>query len=334
MMRFLPVLLLSACTLSDTDAVAADGAVVLMYHRFGDARFPATNIRESQLRDHLDYLQSNDYSVIPLEQLLASLEGEAALPEKAVVITVDDAYRSVYDTGHPILAEYDVPYTLFVSTDALDQRLPDYMSWEQLKDLAEQGVTIANHSASHESLLTHADAKADVQKAEDRLRAHVEILDGVFAYPYGEFDLADTSMLQSLGYEFAFGQHSGAVGRSLNRYALPRFPMNETYGSMDEFGTKVSSRPLPVASVTPRDPAVSQRLPSIEVRLQSSLPEATFSCFVGGQGAVPVDWQSPGTEFRVAPTRPLSPGRNRVNCTAPVGDGTYYWFSHPWFVSP
>ena len=334
MMRYLPVLLLSACTLGDTDAVAADSAVVLMYHRFGDARFPATNIRVSQLRDHLDYLQSNDYSVIPLEQLLASLEGNAALPEKAVVITIDDAFRSVYDTGHPILAEYGVPYTLFVSTDALDQRLSDYMSWAQLQDLAEQGVSIANHGASHDSLLTNDRAKADVQKAEERLRAHVEILDGVFAYPYGEYDLADTKMLQSLGYEYAFGQHSGPVGRGSNRYALPRFPMNETYGSMDDFGIKVSSRPLPVASVTPPDPTVAEPAPSIEVRLETALPDANISCFVGGQGAVPVDWQTPGTEFRVAPTKSLSPGRNRVNCTAPVGDGTWYWFSHPWFVSP
>ena len=334
MMRFLPVLLLSACTVSDTDAVAADSAVVLMYHRFGDARFPATNIRVAQFRDHMNYLQSNDYSVIPLARLLTSLDGDEPLPEKAVVITIDDAYRSVYDTGHPILAEYEFPYTLFVSTDALDQQLPDYMSWEQLRDLADQGVSIANHSATHESLLTNVDAKADVRKAERRLRAHVDPLDGVFAYPYGEFDLADTEILESLGYAYAFGQHSGAVGRTSNRLALPRFPMNETYGSMDEFGIKVSSRPLPVASVAPADPAVSERLPRIDVRLAEAMPDTTVSCFVGGQGSVPVDWQQPGREFSVAPTRPLSPGRNRVNCTVPTGDGTFYWFSHPWFVIP
>ncbi len=333
MLRYLPLLLLSACTLGDGDAVAADSAVVLMYHRFGDARFPATNTRVEQLRAHLDYLQANGHSVIPLDRLIASLEDGEPLPDKAVVITVDDAYRSVYEVGHPILAEYGVPYTLFVSTDALDQRLSDYMSWDQLGDLADAGVSIANHGASHESMLTVADIDADVLRAKERLQAHVEPLDGVFAYPYGEYDTDATKTLRKLGYSFAFGQHSGAVGPGSPELALPRFPMNETYGAMDDFGIKVSSKPLPIASVSPANPAVSEAMPSVEVRLEQAVPGAAINCFVSGQGQVPIDWLEEGRAFTITPTEPLSPGRNRVNCTAPTGDGTFYWFSHPWFVT-
>lgn len=326
-------MMLAICGLAGGIARAADSAVVLMYHRFGDARFPATNIRIEQFRGHLEYLRANAYTVIPLERLISSLEAESPLPDKAVVITIDDAYRSVYEIGHPILKEFGVPYTLFVSTDALDEELPDYMSWDQLRDLADDGVSIANHSAAHESMLAGIDIEADVRRAEERLEEHVELVEGVFAYPYGEFDEAAMQSLRDLGYAFAFGQHSGAVGHGSAELALPRFPMNETYGAMTEFATKVSSRALPVAAVTPSNPAVPARRPRITIELATTMPDVSVTCYVGGQGQVPVKWREPGKTFTVGPTRPLSPGRNRVNCTAPSGDGTYYWFSHPWFVA-
>ena len=333
-MRFLPILLLAACGLGGNQSVMADGAVVLMYHRFGDGRFPATNIRVDQFRAHLDYLRDNDYSVIPLARMLTVLGGGDPLPPKAVVITIDDAFRSVFETGHPILREYNVPYTLFVSTDALDQGLSDYMTWDELAELSEAGVSIANHGAAHESLLTVGDVAADVMRAKARLVEHVESLDGVFAYPYGEFDIDAMQVLRDLGFRYAFGQHSGAVGEASPRYSLPRFPMNETFGAPDQFATKISSKAMPVASVVPQEPLTDNRLPRITVELSEAISSAAITCFVGGQGQVEIDWLAPGRRFSVGPKRPFGAGRQRVNCTAPVGDGSFYWFGHPWFVIP
>lgn len=333
-MRYLPILLLAACGLGGNQPVAADSAVVLMYHRFGDDRFPATNIRIDQFRAHLDYLRDNQYSVIPLSRLIAALDSGESLPPKAVVITIDDAFRSVFETGHPILQEYGFPYTVFVSTDALDQSLSDYMTWDELAELADAGVSIANHGASHESLLKVADVAADVTQAQARLEEHVESLDGVFAYPYGEFDIGATKVLGDLGFRYAFGQHSGAVDAASPRLSLPRFPMNETYGAPDQFATKISSKPLPVKMVVPQEPLTDNPLPRITIELGAGISSASISCFVGGQGQVDIDWLEPGLRFSVGPTRPFRPGRQRVNCTAPVGDGSFYWFSHPWFVTP
>ncbi|MEM9209470.1 MAG: polysaccharide deacetylase family protein [Pseudomonadota bacterium] len=332
-MRLLARVLIAIGGMVQGVACAADSAVVLMYHRFGDARFPATNIRTEQLRGHLDFLQANGYHVIPLDRLVAALADGSPLPDKAVVITVDDAFRSVYEVGHPVFRDYGVPYTLFVSTDALDQALADYMSWDQLQELGRAGVTIANHGATHKSMLAGINVEADIRRGAEALARHVDPLDGVFAYPYGEFDEAVMASLSKLGYRFAFGQHSGAVGRGSAALALPRFPMNETYGALPDFGTKVSSKALPVTAVSPSDPAVSVSEPRITVELGAALQNEQLTCFVGGQGQVPVDWQASGTAFSVGPVRPLDPGRHRVNCTAPVGDGTYYWFSHPWFVA-
>lgn len=331
--------------LTSCPGYAADSAVVLMYHRFGEDRFPSTSIRTDQFEAQLDYLASGDAEVIPLERLLESLAGNGDLPDHAVVITIDDAYRSVYDVAHPRLLEHRFPYTVFVATDGVDAGLPDLMSWSQMRELARDGVTFANHGASHGSLIDRSlaagdrdyleRAVADVEKGRERLQAELEPIPRVFAYPYGEYNTPVADALAEFGIAFAFGQHSGPAARGSNPMALPRFPMNEAYADMDEFRLKLRSVPLPVRRVEPADPEVAERMPNLTVTLAANAAiESGLACFVGGQGRVEVRWRAPSRRFEVAPLRPLAAGRNRVNCTAPAGDGRYHWFSHPWFVQP
>jgi peptidoglycan/xylan/chitin deacetylase (PgdA/CDA1 family) len=324
---------------------AADEAVVLMYHRFGDDRYPSTNIRVEQLEAQLEYLADHGFTVVPLTDVVAAISGDGELPDRAVAITIDDAYRSVYTVGYPRFRQRGMPFTVFVATDPVDGGQADFMTWEQMREMADHGATFANHGSTHDSVIERrgdesrsawlARVRADVAKAARRLTEELDPLEGVFAYPYGEYDEATAGVIADLKL-IAFGQHSGAVGPTSDPRALPRFPMAEAFAAMDEFVVKVASRPLPVASVTPWDPVTSSRWPSIEVTLAATDARLDrLSCFVSGQGAVDVDWLEPHRRFAVAPAKSLSGGRSRVNCTAPAASGNrFHWFSHPWVVRP
>ena len=324
-------------------AAAGDEAVVLMYHRFGDDRHPSTNIRVEQLDAQLDYLEGHGFNVVPLADVLAAIRGEGELPDRALAITVDDAYRSVYSVGYPIFKARGLPFTVFVATDPVDGGQADFMTWDQMREMAGHGVTFANHGATHDSLIEHrpgesradrlARVRADVAKGARRLAEELAPLEGVFAYPYGEYDEASSVVVAELG-DVAFGQHSGAVGPFSDPRALPRYPMAEAFADLDEFAVKVSSRPFPVAQVTPWDPVTTDRRPRIEVVLTDTDARLErFACFVGGQGAVDVEWLEAGRRFAVGPRAELPQGRNRVNCTAPTAEGNrFFWFSHPWVV--
>jgi hypothetical protein len=110
--------------------------------------------------------------------------------------------------------------------------------------------------------------------------------------------------------------------------------MAESYADLAQFRTKIGSVALPVMQVTPWDPVTASPRPTIDVLLARNTPNLSqLACFVSGQGQVAVEWLEPGRRFRVAPMRDFTPGRRRVNCTAPVGDGRYQWFSHPWVVT-
>ncbi len=334
----------SLMSLLTAAAHAADTAVVLMYHRFGEDEYPSTNIRIEQLEAQLEYLQENDYSVVPLARVLAALEHGQPLPERAVAITVDDAYRSVYTGGFPRLAAAGMPFTVFVSSDPVDQALPDYMTWDQMREMSAMGVSFANHGAAHDSVISRiageddtarlARVRANVEAGARRLAEELEPLGNAFAFPYGEYDAAAAGMLREMGY-VNFGQHSGAIGPLSDLRAVPRFPMAEAFAGMDQFPTKVSSGPLPVLALEPWDPVTSAREPVIEVELaDGDARYAELACYVGGQGRVDVRWLEAHSRFRVGPASPFGAGRHRVNCTAPRNDGGYLWFSHQWIVEP
>ena len=325
--------LLIVCLLASLPAFG-NSAVVLVYHRFGEDRYPSTSIRVEQFEAQLEHLRDGGYTVVPLADVLAALKGDKALPDRAVAITIDDAYASIYEVAWPRLAEFGYTATVFVATDPVDDGLPAYMNWAQMRELQAAGISFANHGASHRSYLTLRleEVRADIEKGARRLSTELAPLTGAFAYPNGEYDTKRAAAVRDFGY-VAFSQQSGAVDARSDRRALARFPMAGAFGDIDEFRTKVASLPLPIRGIDPWDPVVRNNPPRVTFTLGNSAARlGELSCFVSGQGRVPLQWLEQNRRFIVQAGRQLEPGRHRVNCTAPRDDGRYEWFSHPWFV--
>ena len=76
---------------------------VLMYHRIGDDRYPSTSISKELFEKHIEYLVEENINVLPITELSKYLEKEISLTNKTVFITIDDAYRSFFQNGFPIL---------------------------------------------------------------------------------------------------------------------------------------------------------------------------------------------------------------------------------------
>ena len=142
-------------------AWADDSAAVLMYHRFGEDRYPETNIKLVQFEAQLEVLKKEGFAVVPLATMLAALKAGESLPPKSVVITIDDTYRSIYEIAYPKLRQYGFPFTVFVATDPVDGGLPAFMTWEQKREMASGGAAFANHGASHLSMITKLKGESD-----------------------------------------------------------------------------------------------------------------------------------------------------------------------------
>ena len=101
---------------SGTPNATSNSAAVLMYHRFAEPAHPSTNIRIDQFEAHIEELKSGPYTVVPLADVVAAMTGGKPLPDRAVAITIDDAYLSVYTEAWPRLQAAGFPFTVFVAT--------------------------------------------------------------------------------------------------------------------------------------------------------------------------------------------------------------------------
>ena len=75
-----------------------------MYHRFGETKYPSTNITVGQLENHLQYLKEEQFEFIFVKDLIVP----ESLTYKTISITVDDAYLSFYEVGLPIFEKYNI----------------------------------------------------------------------------------------------------------------------------------------------------------------------------------------------------------------------------------
>ena len=323
---------------------AAESAVVFMYHRFGESAYPSTNITLDQFDAQLEFLEENDYKIMPLSALLKAINEEQALPERAVALSADDAYLSIYTEAYPRIKSRGLSMTIFVNTDPVDQKVAGYLNWDQMREMKSNGIEFSNHGSSHDNLRlkkigeSHAMWRKrvikDIEHGQKRLQSELgsdtNSAPKLFSYPYGEFNGNLKQVVTMLGYT-AFGQQSGAIGYGSDTSMLPRFPMAEQFSSLKQFSVKAAALPMPINKV---DPAESEpgkeNPPSLTLHLNQPL---VLSCFLG-TGA-PLEVVTRGNlSLTVRAKRPLRFGRERYNCTAPsLERGRWYWYSHPWFNS-
>jgi len=320
-------------------------AVVFMYHHFGEDKYPSTNIRLAQFDAHLDYLAQAEYQVWPLAKVVDYVRKQKPFPDRVVAITIDDAYRSVFDEAYPRLRERGWPFTVFVATDGVDQHFQAYMSWQQMREMQQYGANFENHSATHDYLIRRRTdetaeqwrkrMKDDIGRAQRRIKTELGRAPTLFAYPYGEYDEALAGLVSEIGL-VAFGQQSGPVGFSADLRALPRFPMAERFAALSDFKQKLQSLAFPITVIRPWEPvATVKEAPRMEIKLaKSDARLGQLSCFVSGQGAVAIEWlDRKARHFAVQAPVALPRGRSRYNCTAPSSrPGRYFWFSHLWIV--
>ncbi|MFL2845158.1 MAG: polysaccharide deacetylase family protein [Candidatus Puniceispirillaceae bacterium] len=308
-------------------ANAADHAAVLMYHRFGEDKYPSTNIRLDQFDAHLDKLANGDYTVLSLAKIVRYLQDGRELPDRTVAITIDDAYLSVFTEAWPRLKEKGFPFTIFVATDPIDNKLPNYMSWDQLRHLQANGIEIGSQTKTHPHMhqISPAEIDSELSSSNQRFLNELGLRPTLFAYPYGEYNLAVIERVKGAGFTAAFGQNSGIAHGFDGFFELPRFAFNEQYGAMDRLTLAIDGLPLKVNQILPADVVIDTNPPAVGFTLAQEIARnRQLRCFNSTYGKLSVERIGPRAEVRFPGALPS--GRARVNCTMPGPDGRWRWF--------
>ncbi len=319
--------------------------VILQYHHVSETTPASTSISPDQFSLHMQYLKDNNFKVIPLSTLMQSIKQKQALPDKSVVITFDDAYLDILTNGKPILDKYNFPFTIFVNPSIVERNSPRYLSWQQLKAMADDGVIIANHGMKHDSLARIPDGMPEsewlAENTQSLLAAEQMIKEKTgqswhyFAYPYGEYTPSIQHWVKDNNF-VAFSQQSGAVGLETDTTTIPRFPASQPYDQISSLRDKLNALPFNITLADENQQTLFQKGQSTSVTFNVEVDDfnpAQLNCYISGLGRQKIAWQ--GDEmFTINYSAPLPSGRVRCNCTAPSisEPGRYYWFSKPWFI--
>ena len=311
-----------------------DYATVIMYHRFGESRYPSTNVTIEQFESHLEFIRQGNYTVMPLIKIIEALKSGGEINDKTVAITIDDAYLSVYKEAWPRLQEYGYPFTIFIATDPVDNNLKNYMDWDQIRELQEGGVTIGSQTKSHPHMhrLSPIKIEQEIAISNKRFLEETGQYPMLFAYPYGEYSLDVVKAVKDAGFIAAFGQNSGVLYADDNMFELPRFAFNETYGSIDRLKLALDGKPLRVRDIIPQDMVLKNNPPSFGFTVDKSLtPINQLRCFSGEFGQLNVEILGPRAEIRLPGV--LKGPRSRINCTMPAENGRWRWFGRQFLTN-
>ncbi len=271
-------LVLTSASLAAAEKDSPYTATILLYHIVESPQDPRMEISRETFRQHMRYLAATGYNVIPLRELYEYVTGKrASIPKNAVVVTIDDGWRSTYTEVWPEMKRRHFPFTVFVYPKIIGQT--SYaMTWKQVKELAEAGVDIQSHSLSH-PFLTHRRHAAldDKQYAEWLDRELVESKKVIeketgrevsfLAYPYGDYDGRVTAAASRAGYAVGVTCNYGQVKRGSDPLRMRRIAIEKKMdfalfrrllgnGSMRIEGTT----PLPGELIDVEQPVVSAKI--------------------------------------------------------------------------
>ena len=201
---------------------------VLMLHEVTDsdkAKHPEISIEKNTFEKMVQEIQAKGYTFDHIRNLFG-------FSDRCMFVTFDDIFVNVITNALPILEKYNIPFTVFITSEYIDQ--PGYISDEQLKQLISHPLcTIGFHAQKHVLMREHKNEEiaqiANAHLFEKKYGIHCDY----FAYPYGSIYACPKRAIKEvakLGYSAAFGTIDSAVNRKTvlkNLYYIPRICVSD-----------------------------------------------------------------------------------------------------------
>ena len=313
------------------------GLISIMYHRFNETKYPSTNIQLEIFKEQLKIIEDEGIKFIHPKEFEQSLVEKKK--ERKILFTVDDGLLSFYKNAWPILKKKQIPFILFVNTREVGAF--NYMNWDQIRELyKEDFVEIGNHSHSHEYLVDESrevienDILKSIKIFEEKLGKNSDF----FSYPFGEYSSEFKNLIKSLGFKYAFGQHSGVIDETKDKFELPRFPINEKYGEIKRFKTLMKTLPLKFESITPEDKYLvqSKNPPVVKIKFFEDTKNINqINCF-SNEGN---KWRNSKVSFteknilEIYIAEKFIGERGRINCSLKEINNFWRWLGIQYVIS-
>ncbi len=308
-----------------------------MYHRFEENKYPSTNIKIEDFKNHLDIIKNSNFNFISYKDFLTSINSNSN--EKKILLTIDDGFSSFYENAWPILKKREIPFIIFINTETIGSS--GYMNWSEIKEILKfDFVHVGNHSHSHGYLVDKSDAEIeeDLKKSIKIFKDKLNYETKFFAYPFGEYKNSYIEIVKKLGFDYGFGQHSGVMDKTKNKFELPRFPINEKYGEEKRFKTILNTLPFPYLKISPDEKYLipMNNPPDVKVTFFKDGPNIkNINCYSNEEDK----WRKSkinfisDNEIKIILEGKFITERGRINCSLRENTGEWRWLGIQFVIS-
>jgi peptidoglycan/xylan/chitin deacetylase (PgdA/CDA1 family) len=214
---------------------------IILYHHVG---FPqGTNrfyVTEEQFEGQMRLLSERGYIAISTRTLVEAVTRGADLPDRPIIITFDDGNLDTYTSAFPIMQMYGFSGVLYVvgSYMGADQ----YMSVDQVKELAAAGWEIGSHGMTHSdlTLLDPEKVRYEVTSSKKYLEKTLELPVDTIAYPFGNSTVHINDHAYAAGYIAGMSLGNSSSHGAGNLFVLQRLDVKGEY-DLDQFESLLPS---------------------------------------------------------------------------------------------
>jgi peptidoglycan/xylan/chitin deacetylase (PgdA/CDA1 family) len=141
--------------------MAGSALPILTFHALADET-AVTSFSPRVFRRSMARLHENGYRSLSLTDAADCLRNQQPLPRRSFVITFDDGYASVYEEGLPVLRDYGMCATIFLtvgeapSAESAGRLLSlsgrSMLSWREIREMSKIGIQFGAHTLTHPDL--------------------------------------------------------------------------------------------------------------------------------------------------------------------------------------
>jgi peptidoglycan/xylan/chitin deacetylase (PgdA/CDA1 family) len=239
---------------------------ILTYHHvmpeLPDDGNTGETVTSDALAGQLEWLADKGHNTIAVAELFNAFYYDLPLPPRPIILVFDDGYSDFYHNAYPVLRERGYRASVAAISDFMGE--DGYLTWDQARELAQNGTEFVSHAASHANLaiLSADDARREISESRRVLEEELGRPVQYFVYPYGEpFVQGDdahrstvVTLLQEAGYRGALTTSSGppyiGIQRADAPFLLRRIPVSGGE-LLERFAISIEPTPTPEPAPTP-----------------------------------------------------------------------------------
>ena len=205
---------------------------ILTFHALDDPP-SVTSFSPRVFRRGIARLHENGYKTLSLTEAADCVRQRKLFPSRSIVITFDDGYQSVYDEALPVLRDYGMRATIFLTVGEMAaagpaSRLPSLsgrsmLSWREIREMSKTGIQFGAHTLTHPDL-----TRLPIDRIETEIRRSKAVIEDAlgepvtcFAYPYGRYDRRSREIVQKY-FVCACSDKLALTTQASDLYALER----------------------------------------------------------------------------------------------------------------